>query len=330
MQTLNRYLNAVAVLLPKARRAAVEAELGDTLLLRIEERQTELGRVLSETEIEALLKAHGRPLSIAACYQSHDPFIGPIVLPLYRLALRIGLGATLIAHLVLVGVAIASGGDSFSAIAGTIGSLVMSAVTLFGAMTLMALFFDRHGIANRLEKSEKICSLLEFACAFEKAVAAIFGGKATGSIQSSQQTNGLLIFDAVFIVGLALLLNARPFGEELLPTNLFPLGLAAMFLVVVQTAVHLIAVSRCGLAQSYTLVGAAIVVGRLALLTALLSSQPLFETNNGTLSRDAIQDLNIAIDIGLVAALAITLIECLRTMTRILHTKREVAAHISA
>ena len=65
MDMLDRYLAAVAALLPKAQREDIVAELRDLLLNRIEEKEEALGRPLTEKEREAVLKDFGHPVAVA-------------------------------------------------------------------------------------------------------------------------------------------------------------------------------------------------------------------------------------------------------------------------
>src|SRR5690348_4783961 len=81
MDMLDRYLAAIARELPKAQASDIAAELRDTLLSQIEERETELGRPLAKGELEALLIAFGNPLEVAGRYRKTQHLIGPEVFP---------------------------------------------------------------------------------------------------------------------------------------------------------------------------------------------------------------------------------------------------------
>jgi hypothetical protein len=65
MDLLDRYLAAVAALLPKTQREDIVAELRDILLNQMEEKEAELGRPLTAKEREAVLKAFGHPIAVA-------------------------------------------------------------------------------------------------------------------------------------------------------------------------------------------------------------------------------------------------------------------------
>jgi hypothetical protein len=109
MDLLNRYLSAVAILLPRPERADITAEIRETLLSQIEERQGELKRVLSTDDVVALLKDYGHPLAVAGRYRTPRPLIGAGLQPFYALALQVTLGVALLAHLIWAGLALALG-----------------------------------------------------------------------------------------------------------------------------------------------------------------------------------------------------------------------------
>ncbi|PVM90120.1 hypothetical protein [Caulobacter endophyticus] len=91
MDLLDRYLGAVAALLPKAQREDIVAELRDLLLNRIEEKEEALGRPLTDKEREAVLKDFGHPLAVAGRYGPQRSLIGPTLYPFYIFALKIAL-----------------------------------------------------------------------------------------------------------------------------------------------------------------------------------------------------------------------------------------------
>lgn len=92
MEILDRYLQAVKRHLPWLRQDDIIAELRANLEAQLEDKQAELGRYLTDAEIEAWLKQFGSPLQVAARYQSQQYLIGPAVFPIYWFALRLALG----------------------------------------------------------------------------------------------------------------------------------------------------------------------------------------------------------------------------------------------
>src|SRR6185437_4811252 len=65
------------------------AELSEDLRAQVEEREAELGRPLTEPEIEELLRQRGSPMRVANGYLPQRSLIGPTVFPAYILVLKI-------------------------------------------------------------------------------------------------------------------------------------------------------------------------------------------------------------------------------------------------
>jgi len=89
MDVLDRYLQAVRFWLPKAQQQDIIAELSEDLHSQIEEKETELGRSLSEMEIDDILKQRGRPVLVANRYLPQRSLIGPVLFPIYCFVLKI-------------------------------------------------------------------------------------------------------------------------------------------------------------------------------------------------------------------------------------------------
>jgi hypothetical protein len=92
MEILDRYLQAVKRHLPWLRQDDIIAELRVNLEAQLDDKEAELGRKLTDAEIEAWLKQLGPPLQVAARYQPLRYLIGPALFPIYRFALRLALG----------------------------------------------------------------------------------------------------------------------------------------------------------------------------------------------------------------------------------------------
>jgi hypothetical protein len=88
-ELLDRYLQAVRFWLPKAQQKDIIAELSEDMRSQIEEKETELGRSLNGTEIEALLKQRGRPLLVANRYLPQESLIGPVLFPIYVFVMKV-------------------------------------------------------------------------------------------------------------------------------------------------------------------------------------------------------------------------------------------------
>ena len=103
MNLLNRYLQAVARLLPKARRDDIIAELRANIVSQMEDREAGLGRSLTEDEQAEILRHHGNPTLVAGRYREGNlglafgvQLIGPELFPFYRNILLLNMGITLL------------------------------------------------------------------------------------------------------------------------------------------------------------------------------------------------------------------------------------------
>lgn len=102
MNLLERYLQAVARLLPKARRGDIIEELRANLLSQMEDREEQLGRALTGDEQAGILRGHGNPTLVAGRYREPNlglafgiQLIGPELFPIYRTVLGMIFGITL-------------------------------------------------------------------------------------------------------------------------------------------------------------------------------------------------------------------------------------------
>jgi hypothetical protein len=89
MELLNRYLQAVKFWLPRAQQDDIITELGDDIRSQVEERESGLGRKLTDAEMEAILKERGRPLLVAGRYLPQRSLIGPLFFPAYVFVLKL-------------------------------------------------------------------------------------------------------------------------------------------------------------------------------------------------------------------------------------------------
>jgi hypothetical protein len=145
MDLLNRYLQAVKFWLPKAQQDDIVAELRDDIRSEIEERESELGRTLNETELEAILKQRGRPLLVAEKYLPQRSLIGPALFPAYWFVLRLVLSWYLIPWgLVFIGMVIFHSNDRVHHVASTIlSTLWTGALGAFATVTIVFTVLER-------------------------------------------------------------------------------------------------------------------------------------------------------------------------------------------
>ena len=149
METLDRYLKTVAKALPEAQREDIIRELSEDIRSEMEDKQSELGRPLTEAEQQTLLKQRGNPLLLAARYHQDDrrvafgrQFIGPVLYPFYIKVLSFNLGLTFVV-IGTIFLALGASGQriSFNDILHT---CLLQFFIQLGVVTLIFSLIDRH------------------------------------------------------------------------------------------------------------------------------------------------------------------------------------------
>ena len=149
MDLLDRYLAAVAALLPKAQRPPQEkgdiiAELRDLLLNQMEEREAQLGLPLKDHEREAVLRAFGHPIAVAGRYAASRTLIGPELYPFYMFAVKgLLILAAAVTAIPLVMSVIIGGQNGASGLTHFIPNFLTLAMTLIGAATIVGAGIER-------------------------------------------------------------------------------------------------------------------------------------------------------------------------------------------
>jgi len=144
MDLLDRYLAAVAALLPKEQREDIVAELRDTLLNQMEEKEAELGRPLTAAEREAVLRTFGHPIAVAGRYGATRNLIGPELYPFYIFAVKgLLILAAVVTAIPLILSVIIGGEHAAGGISHFLNSFIRSALTLIGAATVVAAGIER-------------------------------------------------------------------------------------------------------------------------------------------------------------------------------------------
>lgn len=90
MELLDRYLKAVQFWLPSEQKPDIIAELSEDLHSQIDDKESELGRPLTDAEVEAVLKKGGPPMLVAQRYHPQRYLIGPALFPMYWFVLKLG------------------------------------------------------------------------------------------------------------------------------------------------------------------------------------------------------------------------------------------------
>ena len=146
MSLIERYLAAVAAQLNPDQREDVVAELRDDLMSRIEAREAELGRSLTDDETEAVLRELGHPLAVAARYGSGPQhLIGPELFPWWLFAMKVGLAAMALLSVIGLGGRVLGGMDVGQAFAQALGGFIEGGLTLLGLVTVLGFVWERYG-----------------------------------------------------------------------------------------------------------------------------------------------------------------------------------------
>ncbi|MBL8095767.1 MAG: hypothetical protein JNL73_16450 [Anaerolineales bacterium] len=108
MTQVDRYLETVGMFLPERQKNDILSELSDNIRSRIEDREAELGRQLTDIELQDILKDYGHPMSVAGRYQPETgglmfgkQLIGPALFSIYVRVLGISLLVALAVQVVL-------------------------------------------------------------------------------------------------------------------------------------------------------------------------------------------------------------------------------------
>jgi hypothetical protein len=303
MDLLDRYLAAVAALLPKAQRQDIVAELRDLLLSRMEDKEAQLGRPLDRAEREAVLKAFGHPIAVAGRFGTPRSLIGPELYPFYifavKAALLLAAGVSVITAVVDT---LGAGGEIHRALLRAVSGFLPLALSLIGAATLIGGAIERGWI--KLDKSTgdwKVADLprldrkggpfkSRFEALFELAVTVLFVLWWTGLAPAP--------WVAVGRDG-HLALSANPIWAALY--------VPVLVLALVQVASSLTAVLRPGWVRARAALEIVCNLGGLALVAVLWKAGPLLEVHG--LATAAAARLEAVLDqslrIGLVVAVGV-------------------------
>ena len=153
MKLLERYLQAVARCLPKARRDDIIEELRVNLLSQFEDREEELGHPLTVDEQAEILRRHGNPTMVASSYGTSNlgfafgvQLIGPELFPIYRNVLGTIMSISLILLAIVIPTVL---GTTHEAI--TLARILTPVIIQFFATTLIFILID-HGKGHVLNR----------------------------------------------------------------------------------------------------------------------------------------------------------------------------------
>src|SRR5215467_13338695 len=148
MPPLDRYLSNLAKLLPADQREDILRELSEDIRSEMDEKESELGRSLNDTEQLELLKRRGNPMQVAAGYTQNKgtlafgpQIIGPVLFPFYVRVLTFNLGLTFL----IVGAifsALSLSGQPFR-LADLFSSVMLQILIQLTAVTAIFAFVER-------------------------------------------------------------------------------------------------------------------------------------------------------------------------------------------
>jgi len=150
MELVDRYLQAVRFWLPREQQDDVARELTDDLLSEIEDQERSLGRLMTETEVQAVLKRRGRPFVVANRYLPQRHLIGPLLFPMYALVLKL-IGLVYVVPWILVWAFLLAFVPSYRGhVARDLGTLWSIVVQLLVVVTIVFTILEQYFGATKL------------------------------------------------------------------------------------------------------------------------------------------------------------------------------------
>lgn len=140
---VDRYLAAVAALLPKAQRQDIVAELRDLILNRVEDLEAQRGRPLDKREMEDLLREIGHPIAVAGRYGPSRALVGPEIYPFWLFGVKVLLAVAAFVAVIPAGVALITAHGDARLVLRTVNDFIPTALSLIGAATLIAAAIER-------------------------------------------------------------------------------------------------------------------------------------------------------------------------------------------
>ena len=315
MDLLDRYLAAIRRNLPAAEADDITAELRDTLISDREDREAGLGRPLTADELEAMLKAFGHPLVVAARYGKRQHLIGPEYYPFYvytvKLVLTI-LGAVLLT--LAIAAVVFSESNPAQIISRALGAFWNGGLIALGAITLLFLVMERYAPPSILLKGWRPSSL------------PVIEPKK----DSRWEHVSSLTFSAVFLLWWTGMIDYRDFGHGDLQLILAPVWGEVFWPVIAVTALamlaHLVILLRPNWLTVRGVINAVVLVAALVLLAWIYRAGHWVDVAGPAESIDRFGGLgnavNQAVRVGLVVAGVIWTWECLQEGWRVWKAQR--------
>lgn len=307
---VDRYLGAVAALLPKAQRQDIVAELRDLILNRVEDLEAQRGRPLDKREMEALLREIGHPIAVAGRYGSAQALVGPELYPFWLFGVKALLAIAALAAAIPTILAVLMDHGDARLVFRAANDFIPTALSLVGAATLIAAAIERGWIKADGFRNWKVSELpsvpdtkgwfvrSRFDGLFELVATGLFIGWWTGVISFP--------FGPVIHSGRGdAVLAISPVFQQLY----WPI----LVLAILQAVSSLLLVVKPGWTAARNLAEIVGAVGGVALVWALWPHQPLVTVVAPDASAAGLanlqRSLNLTFEITLWAAAAISLIK---------------------
>jgi len=150
MDLVERYIEAVKFWLPKKLRDDIAAELREDIRSEIDEAEHEKGRPLTVDEVAAILKARGKPMTVASRYLPQHALIGPELYPIYIFVLKIVAGVFLLLPIAIWLITTATSGHlAFH----NFPEPFTGMLTAFAIVTLIFAIIERKGVQMPLDEN---------------------------------------------------------------------------------------------------------------------------------------------------------------------------------
>ncbi|HLJ47824.1 MAG TPA: hypothetical protein VKU01_17530 [Bryobacteraceae bacterium] len=304
MELLDRYLNAVKPFLPKKQQDDIIKELSENILSRVEDKEADLGRPLTEDEQVELLNSYGHPMLLAMRYRPQHSLIGPTVFPFYCFAILIALAITAVFYVLGI-LTLAGQGASAKQIIDAALQFPHAALPAVGWVTILfaaaELWLSKSHFLEKLAAKWNARSLPPVKRQVER-------------VPRSQSITELIsyVFALWWLAGLRysyLIFGAMPFPIAFAPvwyTLYIPILLLTL-LSAIQPAINLVHPEWTLLRRVFRLVStaASVIVCRI-----LLNADELIVTGGFSAAQKPILDLiNLSMRIGVAIALIITAIQ---------------------
>jgi len=149
MNVVDRYLLAVKVFLPRKTQQDIITELSEDIRSRIVDRESSLGRPLTEAEQESMVKELGHPALLAGRYGPRRHLIGAEVFPFYWLVLKLTFAVS-VALQAAAAIAMFSAGHGDRAVYQVSVVLPILSLLQFGVITIVFAVLDVYGVPSRV------------------------------------------------------------------------------------------------------------------------------------------------------------------------------------